>query len=165
MAQHTPVPFGPIQFAHPSAMPSLIPSTGSLGNVLRKRAGSFIGFIKTNAHSPKNVAKGRPISNPTLVQSSHDLLLAMPSRSPPAAGAPSELPPSYRQSWLSFSRDESTSSGASQHTHLPQETDADDDILYITRVEIGEQLIAERKIVDLLEKDRVMDQEFRRLGL
>ncbi|KDE02508.1 hypothetical protein MVLG_06939 [Microbotryum lychnidis-dioicae p1A1 Lamole] len=163
MAQYTPVLFGPIQFAHPSAMPSLIPSTGSLGNVLRKRAGSFIGFIKSNAHSPKNVAKGRPISKPTLVQSSHDLLVAM--RSPPAAGAPSELPPSYRQSWISFSRDESVSSRASQDTRLPQETDADDDILYITRVEIGEQLIAERKIVDLLEKDRVMDQEFRRLGL
>ncbi|SCV69815.1 BQ2448_1209 [Microbotryum intermedium] len=156
MAQYTPTVFGPIHFAHPSVMPNFIPSSASLGSRLRKHARSVIALI--------NRIKIPLMASPTSTQSSHGLLAENPPRSHSVAPSSriSELAPSYRRSCLSFSSDASFSS-ASQHGE-PEETDVNDDILYIKRVEMTEQQQADRKIVDLLGKDRVLDQELRRLG-
>ncbi|KDE02509.1 hypothetical protein MVLG_06940 [Microbotryum lychnidis-dioicae p1A1 Lamole] len=163
MAHFSPV--GSIHFAHPSAMPGLIPSTSSLSHKLRKSATSALTSIrsKSSCNNETKSIKKNSISKPTLVYSSQDHQLVDAHSRPLSTSSfesnTSSLQPFYHQSWMSCSSDDSTLFQAQDAPSTSEKT-----AFVVRQIELFEEERRQAKVTQVVRKDALMDQELRRMG-
>ncbi|SCV69814.1 BQ2448_1208 [Microbotryum intermedium] len=164
MAQFSPV--GSIHFAHPSAMPNLIPSTSSLSHKLRKSATLALTTIRSKSSSSNKVksTEKKTISNPTLVHSSQEDQVDYGSRPLSTSSfesSTSSLHPFYHQPWMSCSSGDSTF----RSQDAPCININDKAAFIASQIESFEEDRRQAKILEVMQKDKMMDQELRRMGL
>ncbi|SCZ89626.1 BZ3500_MvSof-1268-A1-R1_Chr9g10498 [Microbotryum saponariae] len=162
MAHFSPV--GSIHFAHPSAMPSLIPSTSSLSHKLRKSATSALISIrsKSSCNNETKSIKKNSISKPTLVHSSQDYQVDAHSRPLSTSSfesTTSSLQPFYHQSWMSCPSDDSILFQAQDAPSTSEKT-----AFVVRQIESFEEERRQAKVAEVVRKDALMDQELRRMG-